>query len=689
MAAIFDYIQTFFVDRNAVNDAAEILLTSVEVFFKGKPSSRNNISGLVAPGMSFWICDVINNQPNPAVVVKDSINNIEYDSINTSSDASIGTSLSFRNPVVLTAGKYYGIALKFDDPAFIPWVNKQGDILVGSNRVSPGSQSRFDGKLYQLTNSNDFREYSDRDLKFKVNIAKFSTTSKSLNLVNKDYEFFTVNAISGSFVGGEWAYQNTAVETGTLTVGVGSANVTGNGTTFTNYSEGRYIVVSNGSVTDVLKIVNITNTTFMELDRYPQFTGNTLSFRAPVVGKVYFFEAPKEKLFLVDSSAANATFLFATGNTVIGARSGASAVIETIDRFAVDKLEPKFKITNPAASTYDLSYKLTTSANLIASSFLSLELGKTHKVNQASYLLSRSKEVVEVGLFGTNKKSAVVNAAFSTSASTTNLFAVPTLDGDEIDVYTSHYDASNTYLQTRYGITDYDTEIEKNGIARSKHIAKKISFARNKYAEDLRVFVTAYRPAGTEIRLYAKIHNSSDKEPFDDKAWSPLAIKDNVENFSAAGDETSVIEYTYGLPSYPDVRTTLTATFVTQSGNDVISTSSDVSANTVAGRLVRVYNPLLPTNHEVFSIISSNSSSFTVNKHVTNVNIIGSMSVDVLKYPTVAFNNIANDNVARYYTVSQQEFDMFNSMQIKIVLLSDNSYLVPKIDKIEVIGVSA
>lgn len=689
MSSTFDYIQTFYIDKDAVNQASEIMLTSIDVFFKGKPSIDSNINGVSKPGISYWICEVVNNQPAPSTIMRDSVSRVEYDYINSSSDASIATALTFRNPVVLQSGKYYGVVLKLDDPAFIIWINRQGGTLLGSSRISPGSQSRFDGKLYQITNSDSFREYNDRDLKFRVNIARFLESNGYITLVNKPYEFFTVDTIVGSFIGGEYVYANTANATGTLSVSSSSANITGNSTAFDSLTEGRNLIISNGSVTDVLKIISVTNTTFMQVDRYPSFSNTAIGYKTPLTGVVYFSDLPNGSLTLVDSTASNSTFKFAANDKIYGTRSGASANVVSIDKLAIDQFVPKLRITNPPASTYDLSYKLTTADDNINSTYDSMQINMPEILGNSSFILSRSLEVEESGLFGDNRRSAVINVAFEVDSSTTNLFAVPYLDGDQLDFYTYTNDINDDYLATRFGITDYDTEIDRNGDAKSKYISKKITFASGKYAEDLRVFVTAYRPANTEIRVYAKIHNAADRDAFDDKSWSPLEIKDNVENYSSLSDFNSLIEYTYGFPQYPEVKESLTTIATVASGNSVVLTSTDVSTNVTSGSIVRVYNPLVTRNHEVFTVLSSNSTSFTVNKQITNVNIVGSMSVDVLKYPTVAFNNIANDNVCRYYTTSQQEFDMFTSMQVKVVLLSNSSFVAPRIDKLEVIGVSA
>jgi hypothetical protein len=84
------------------------------------------------------------------------------------------------------------------------------------------------------------------------------------------------------------------------------------------------------------------------------------------------------------------------------------------------------------------------------------------------------------------------------------------------------------------------------------------------------------------------------------------------------------------------------------------------------------------------------ATTLGLNKLVSNPNIPTNPALDVLKYSSTAFNNIANDNVVRYYTTStNQEVDGFNAMQVKVVLLSSNTHLTPKVEQIQAIGVSA
>lgn len=691
MSAYFDYIQTFYVVPDAVNGATETMLTSIDLFFKSKPSTTKNISGNISPGITVWICDVVNNQPVPQKVVKKSITTVSYETINTSGNALSVTSVQFPSGVILKSGKYYGIVIKYDDPAFEIWVNKQGDRLISStgitNNISSGSQGRFDGILYKATNSNDYLALTDRDLKFKVKVAKYIDTTGSFKLVNKSYEFFTIASTSDVFQGGELVYQDTANNAGTISVSSDTDVVIGTGTTFTNHISGDYIVVANSSVRDVIKIKSVSNNTHMTLEQFPLISNTSIEYKTPVVGKVHYTDYTQSKLYLVDSTAANATFKFVTGTRIVGELSGASANVVSIDRYKVDNFVPKFLINNPSTSDFTMQYALANASNSSVS-FNNLELLKTNKAKTESYILSRSQEVVEAGAYGPSKRSGVVDVNFTVNVSNTNLFSVPYIDTDELDFFVYQNDINNSSLETRYGITDYDTEVEKNGSAKSKCIHKKIAFAADKYAEDIRVFLTAYRPAGTQVKVYAKIHNSADKETFDDKAWTPLELKDNIDKFSGE-DKNDVIEYTYGFPQFPETQKNLTGIFQVTFSSATINTTVDQTAELSPGDLIKIYNPIIPENNEVFIVDSVTTTTVVVNKPIMNSNISGAMYCDKLKYKNTAWNNIFNDNVVRYVNTAGVEFDTYNTMQIKVVMLAENSYITPEVDQIQVIGVSS
>lgn len=695
MPSTFDIIQTFYINPDAVANSPEVMLSSVELYFKSKPQINSNSSGIAKPGMTAWICEVNNNTPDPNRVLDGSVIRIEYDNINTSTAATVPTVVGFKDKLIrCTPGKSYGIAVRYDDPAFKIWTNKQGDALIGTtgatNVASPGAQG-IQGYLYLSNDSTvDLKPVVDEDLKFKVNVAQFNSDTTNIMIVNKPYEFFTIDQTStGAFTGGEVVYANVANATGTVVTAVGNTRITGISTTFTNHAIGDSIVISNGVITNVLKIKNILNDSVIDLETCPDFTG-TYGYKVPPIASAYNIDYTAKKVILVDSTA-NSSNKFAVGTRIVGVRSGATANVASIDKYRLDHFQPKFKVGNPTTSNFGIDYQVSTTANTLFASPYKLDLLKFNDVPYEGYILSRSTEVdpaLSSSLYGPNRRSAVANVQFAVALDQNQRFTVPYINASDLDFFTYQNDINSTTTETRYGIGGYDTEVEKNGLGKSKYISKRISFAPDKYAEDIVVYVAGYRPAGTEIKVYAKIHNVNDKETFDDKAWSPLELKDNTDKFSS-NDPRDLYEYTYGFPQYPEVNVSLSGKFITTNGSDSITTSSSQVAYVNEGDLIRVYDPLLPENHEVFVVLGVTAGAIQVNKQIDNVNIIGDMAVDHLKYKNVAWRNIANDNVARYVSTSLVEFDYYTSMQIKVVLLSDSTNVVPKVEQIQVIGASA
>ena len=259
---------------------------------------------------------------------------------------------------------------------------------------------------------------------------------------------------------------------------------------------------------------------------------------------------------------------------------------------------------------------------------------------------------------------------------------------------------------------DYTNENADNGEAFAKHITKKVNFANNKFAEDLVVFLTAYRPANTDIKVFARIHNSNDPEAFDDKDWTLLEETDGIGLYSSPDNENDFIEITYGFQAAPNTVLRLAGTANVENTSTVIvigsgtqyANSSDFSLQ--VGDLVKISQPLFPDSYVIRVVDTvANNTKFTINKPVANddlvgaglivdfVGRVGNSTVASLGYPLQAFNNITNDNVVRYYNSSLIEYDTFNSMQFKIVLLSDSIQngvvnVYPKVDDIRAVGVS-
>jgi hypothetical protein len=248
---------------------------------------------------------------------------------------------------------------------------------------------------------------------------------------------------------------------------------------------------------------------------------------------------------------------------------------------------------------------------------------------------------------------------------------------------------SNEYTFTANGVT-YDGEVGGNGTALARHIAKKVDFAKEHFAEDIRVFMTAYRPVGTDIKVYAKVHNSQDPEPFDDKSWTPLEYITSTSTYSSSEDPNDFIEYELGLPdasetiNIPGVFKTVYADTTVTAAN--VNPKAYLSNNDI----IKIYSSIFPQNYTIAVAKEVGSTSIKLGSPISSNSVVSDgMSVAKAKYPNIAFNNPMNNNISRYYNEALVEIDTFDSMQIKIVFLSDSTYFIPKVDQIQVLGVSA
>lgn len=704
----YQYIQTFYVNPDAVEKATNVMLTSIDLFFKTKPDLIDSISGSKDPGVQIAICEVVNGAPDSTRVLRGSITRVGYEVISAFSKPTVATNFRFSDPVSLRSGAYYGICVYFEDPLFSLWQNVQGQNLVGEDGTtstpSPGSSiSNFDGVLYTSNKTGGlqatYNPHSDRDLKFRVNIARFEMPANGFDIevTNKSYEFFTINDRTGSFVGGELAYIDSyangasATAEGTVTFGTNSIQVVGSGTYFQDIVPGMTMILTNGVAYDAVPIAVIEDDNHLLLDRAPIFTAVNQPFRVTPTGTVGYINYLDNKLFLIDSSASNAEFSFTANTKIKGLKSQATANVFSVDALSIDSFKPRFKVGNPAFSTFTIDYKAANSSNYISSTGQQLVIDAINDITgYDAFILSRSQEVLYSTLFNNStdpetysRKSSVANIHFSTSV-VGGSFLAPYVIGDQLDLYVYSNQINNIYLDP---ITGRDTEIERNGLALCKYISKKASF--DMPAEDVIVFLSGYRPAGTDIRVYCKIKNGADNETFDDKLWTPMVITNNSEKFSDPTDTNNLIEYTYGLPQFPGLDVGLNGVFTTTLNSAVVSTTVDQTSTLVAGDLIQIYDTFLPNNHEVFIVRSVDSpTQITLTKAVTNVNVIGAKAANKMKYKGIAFNNIANDNVCRYVSSSLVEYDSYNQMQIKIVLLSPDTYIAPQVEEIRVHGVS-
>ena len=684
----FNFAQTFYVDPNTVGNASSVHLTSIDLYFKSKPDALKNISGINYPGVKISICETINDAPDLTNEYQTSRVRVEHPAVNAGPNPDIPTVFIFPSPVPLATGKKYAILISFDDANFVMWTAKTGERVFGTNSAFPGV-TNFAGSLFSASNSGTWVPINSSELRFKVNIASFTSNTATYQVTAPNYEFITYDSGFQSFVGGEHVFVNTALVTGNVSFVSSSNTVYANGANSFSASVAAddYVVLVSGN-TQIVRQVSTVNSTAMVLTKDLPLSNLSARYFKSVVGTVNYFKPTSNTLYLVDSNA-NSTVYFNTNTTIVGEISGATANIVSLKDISVHEFLPEVLVYAPPLSTSNLTYNFAyaNSGGGYAKSDSNVKRFFNNQLevvaNYPALMLSRSNEVRNSNSLFTNHKSVVVGVTLGMNHSNTGLYQSPMLYNEKMDFFFGNNNINN----------DVTNENGPTGNALCKHITTKITFDQGLSAEGVFAYVTAYKPANTDIKVYAKLHNAKDPESFTDKDWT-LLTANNLSNsqISSSVSNTDYIDMVFNLPSAPVSSFTANGTVTVSSGStNLVGLGTNFGADLVAGDVIKVYSLLVPTNYFVASVLSvTNTTLLVMDSSFTNASILGTgFGVDHLSPNHTAFINPQNSNICRYYNGTFAQYDTFDTMQYKIVLLADSPYVTPRVTYFRAIGVTA
>lgn len=707
MPIVADLAQTFYLDSDAVRGSQYYFIHSIELFFKSKPTKGNTSTNLPKPGCTVYICDTknVNNigVPDLDVQMRYGRERKNYDDVNVSDSGLVGTTFTFAVPVAVKTNKAYAIVVKFDggDIGYSLWRNKAGETY--NSKQSPTiTKGALDGYFFVLTNGIVPTPQNDQDLKFKLNICKFNRANTTFNFVNRNFELLRYDGDSltnpAGFIGGEYVYANTGVPSGqTVSLSATSKTVTGNNTTFqTNFVNGSLIVLTSNTEVNVRKITSISNNTTLTLDYEPSISNTNAGYLVTAIAKVYDNAKYSNTINLV-ASTSNVSHNFlanSTCNTIIGVASNTRATITEVLDFNVDEFEARFGYFIPPGTAVDTYARLANDSYSTISTDVKIDMGRKRRfVNYPARLFSKTDEVMlgngSIGVLE-NEKSMNFYAVFSTD----NDYVTPYVDEEDLifNAYKKKINSNTTNEHTLGG-----------GAALAKIPSKRITLADGQDAEDIRVYVTAFRPYGTDVKVYAKFYNELDPESFDSKDWTLLEFTTPFNLYSNPNNYDNMIELEYKLPAYPiaNVETlsagTLLDGFFTGANGSTILTGTAINVNTYVSNndLVRVYNPLFPNNSLVAVVTGSNTTTLSIDTTLLNANtrlaefVTSGLKVERVTYKNQAFNNYLANNVIRYYNSQMAAFDTYKTFAFKIVLTGDEgSSVYPCVDDIRGIAVS-
>lgn len=624
--------QTFYVQ--SLGGSENVLITSIDLYFKQKANSNIMLEMREVSDTGYLTSKVL---PFGRVRKRSSDVIVSNNSFNA-------TTFTFESPILLEANKEYGFIVFADDfsPDYRIWTAETGvaDIL-NPNRINNKAWNQ--GTMSYSTSGRNYTAVQNEDVKFKLKRAEFSSTTGTAVFKNADYEFLTINSVSGSFTGGELvgqmanSYLNVQLTTNTdsrdiftntsliatlssndsvlIVYGtansISTANVKVVGTSVTNagatttafdteYANGDFIKIGtevrmvtnvasatalsvdapfNASITDqqhwsvtpqfdVLKVIDRSSLS-IRVNKPPRYSTNSTSLivssiQRVVSGSVKYYNAANNNLHLIESTAANSTFLTRVSNStyfayLVGDNSQALAKVTSIDNLQATSFIPFINTLQVPSTNFNFYSTFTTTSGK-TTKFYSLAGKSKIDIGENALFKSKSNEIDGTVI----KKSYFAGL---TMTSPRNVVS-PIIDISPSSIIINRNIINN----------DYSNENTRFGNSSCKYVTRRLELADGLEAEDIKVYLKAYRPNGTNIKVYAKILSNVDTELFNDKDWSELSMVTSDSIVSSSLSEKNLREYEYTFKKSP-ASFEITGSFASSANDSLVGSGSMLRAS--------------------------------------------------------------------------------------------------------------
>ena len=485
--------QTFTLAGSQTAGLPGLFLTQIGVFFKTKSSSL---------GATLVVVETDNGVPDTRRMLGGAFANSS--DITTSNDSSAETVFTFEYPLMLSSDKTYAFYVypESNSPDFNMWISEVGGTDKLTNEVI--SQQPYAGILYVSSNGDSWSPIETQDLKFNLYVAQFNSTTGTAVFANKTDDYITLDL---SATGG--IYKKTSG------VGISHGDVI-YAANATNLSS---ILTTNNSIYP-FGIVNYID----EVSGILYIQKSNGLFNNTVFKNIRFYRPPN----LSNTSYITTDYLIA------------NATIKTIDDIYYEAFVPKFTLTEPSG-TYTKSLFFGTSNTTHTSPNVKDTVGITAP-NETLYEFQDFQRSIKSY---SNEKSIGGFGYKGTTTYEIQLTSLSKFQSPVIDLAAKNFN----FIHNRIN-NDYTNEHTNYGNALCRYISKTVIL--DGVSEDFKVWVTGYRPVGTDIKVYVKFINSnSDTESFDSKNWSLLSYLNNTDSiYSSPQDRNDYKEYSFGLQQF-------------------------------------------------------------------------------------------------------------------------------------------
>jgi len=251
----------------------------------------------------------------------------------------------------------------------------------------------------------------------------------------------------------------------------------------------------------------------------------------PAHGFVKFVDYTNKKIHVEKSTGD-----FSSSDVITGTVSSATAQLSSIDNVIVNTLVPK--IPSLTYANTSLAFSVRPTASVISPTFSALNNEVENDFLDSEKKIYSKTNESGLSAVGGSTKTLVVKGTFST----TDPNVSPILDTSRTNAIGIENIINNTSVD----------EHKTVGLASVRYYTKPVELEDGQEAEDLKVFLTSYKPVGTGVNVYARIINPEDSQDLEDKDFTPLTQITPSSTFSDSVDRTDFKEFEFGFSANTD-----------------------------------------------------------------------------------------------------------------------------------------
>ena len=505
--------QTFVIKQGMGQGSDTIFASKIDIYFK-KKSTRN--------GVTVELREVENGYPSAHVIPFSKVH-LTPAQVFATDDASAATTIIFKAPVRLDTEKEYAFVVMPDaaNPDYLIFTSKVGnaDLTPGITQGKAVVQDWGDGVLFTSTNNRAWKSYQDEDIKFNLYRHNFSASTGSVTLTNNDHEFLNMRNVQGRFKPGELVYgfSDISENTGdTVSTQMNSVEITGTNLSETYAAGDKVLLSSGGANKQIVEVVSANNTTIVA-DNTVSFTDTVFHFPA-TVGTISHYNIKYPDFIILEDSNATPLRKFKLDEEIVGFDSGARARVDQILNKEFSYIQPIIYRSNDSVTNTTLSGTFSSPLNSFTTVTKGMQFNDKTTFNKDGLVVySKSNDP-------SRSKGLELTVNMSNG---NNVTSSPLVDLETVEVLANEWKITNDPNTT------------------SKYISQTVELVESLDAEDMEVFVTAYRPTGTRIKVYIKPQAANDPSSFESNDWVELELYSGLNTFSADNNTNDFREFAY------------------------------------------------------------------------------------------------------------------------------------------------